>query len=176
MPKNDIDYNKTIIYKIVCNDLNIKECYVGSTTDFTKRKYHHKSACNKESSSKYNRIVYQTIRENGGWNNWNMIEIEKYPCNDNNEARTRERYWYEALNARLNSNNPIMSKKEYYEINKEEQITKSKLYRLSNIENLREQLLCECGKYYQRKSKSSHIKSLFHCNYINLNNDEITLF
>ena len=30
------------------------------------------------------------IRENGDWNNWSMIEIEKYPCNDDNEARARE--------------------------------------------------------------------------------------
>ena len=39
------------------------------------------------------------IRENEGWNNWSMIEIEKYPCNDKNEACARERYWYELLNA-----------------------------------------------------------------------------
>jgi hypothetical protein len=26
--------------------------------------------------------VYSTIRENGGWNNWSMVEIEKYPCKD----------------------------------------------------------------------------------------------
>ena len=46
MPKKEIDYSKTIIYKIVCNDLNIKDCYIGSTTSFTKRKNRHKSNCN----------------------------------------------------------------------------------------------------------------------------------
>ena len=39
MPQKPIDYSKTIIYRIVCKDINIKECYVGSTTDFKGRKY-----------------------------------------------------------------------------------------------------------------------------------------
>ena len=45
MPRKPIDYSKTISYKIVCNDLSITDCYVGHTTDFTKRKSHHKSDC-----------------------------------------------------------------------------------------------------------------------------------
>ena len=48
MPKIPIDYSKTIIYKIVCNDLSIKECYVGHTINMTKRKCCHKSTCNNE--------------------------------------------------------------------------------------------------------------------------------
>ena len=43
MPRKEIDYSKTVIYKIVCNDLNVKDVYVGHTTDFTKRKATHKS-------------------------------------------------------------------------------------------------------------------------------------
>ena len=46
MPRKPIDYRHTHFYKIVCKDLNIKDCYVGHTTDFTKRKYQHKTACN----------------------------------------------------------------------------------------------------------------------------------
>jgi hypothetical protein len=38
MPKTTIDYSKTVIYKIVCNDLDVKDIYIGSTTEFTKRK------------------------------------------------------------------------------------------------------------------------------------------
>ena len=45
MPKKEINYQNTIIYKIVCNDLNVKDVYVGNTTDFTKRKWSHKSDC-----------------------------------------------------------------------------------------------------------------------------------
>ena len=49
MPKTPIDYTKTIIYKIICLDLEIKDNYVGSTTSFLKRKQQH----NKKLNSKY---------------------------------------------------------------------------------------------------------------------------
>ena len=45
MPRKEINYLNTIIYKFVCNDLNIKDTYVGHTTDFIKRKATHKSHC-----------------------------------------------------------------------------------------------------------------------------------
>ena len=51
--------------------------------------------------------VYDFIRNNGDWDNWSMIEIEKYPCNDGNEAKARERYWIETLKATLNERTPI---------------------------------------------------------------------
>jgi len=38
-----IDYSKMIIYKISSKDNNIKYIYIGSTTDFTKRKWFHKN-------------------------------------------------------------------------------------------------------------------------------------
>ena len=47
MPLIPIDYSKTIIYKIVCNDLNICVVYVGSTTDFIRRKNEHKPTIHK---------------------------------------------------------------------------------------------------------------------------------
>eukprot|EP01038_Epipyxis_sp_PR26KG_P014805 gene14805-19891_t len=47
--------------------------------------------------------VYKTIIQNGGWDNWDMIELEKYPCLDANEAHGRERYYIEQLNANLNT-------------------------------------------------------------------------
>jgi hypothetical protein len=129
MPKISMDYQKTIIYKICCNDLSITDLYVGSTTNFIQRKYGHKSKCNNEKDKKYNIKVYQNIRENGGWNNWTMIEIEKYPCLDVNEATARERYWYEELQAKLNSIFPNRPKKEYYEANKDKiKETKKKYY------------------------------------------------
>ena len=109
MPIRNIDFSKTIIYKIVSKDLNIKDCYVGSTTNFIQRKSAHRTATKKDSVLK----VYKTINLNGGWDNWEMIEIEKYPCADSNEATKRERYFYELLNATMNSNNPNKPRKEW---------------------------------------------------------------
>ena len=116
MPRKAIDYKKVIIYKLVCNDLSVKDLYIGHTTDFTNRKKLHKQCSLNPTNSKHNYKVYKMIRENGDWNNWSMIEIEKYPCNDENEARSRERYWYEVLNANMNSQCPILyadDKKQY---------------------------------------------------------------
>ena len=42
MPKVEIDYTQTTIYKICCNDTAITDIYVGSTTNFANRKYGHK--------------------------------------------------------------------------------------------------------------------------------------
>jgi predicted GIY-YIG superfamily endonuclease len=69
MPKTNIDYQNTIIYKIVCNDLDVPFLYVGFTTDFTKRKNRHKTSCNNSNSEAYNFKIYSFIRSNGGWDN-----------------------------------------------------------------------------------------------------------
>ena len=76
MPKTPIDYSKCLIYKIVCNDLNVTDLYVGHTTDFSVRKNLHKNDCNNEKGVKYNLKIYQSIRANGGWENWNMVLVE----------------------------------------------------------------------------------------------------
>ena len=115
MPKTKINYQNTIIYKIVCNDLTVKDLYIGCTTDFKRRKSEHKNWCNAPLKG-----LYECIYNNGGWSNWSMIEIEKYPCNDGNEARKKERYWVEELKATLNNNKPILTttERENYLINR----------------------------------------------------------
>jgi hypothetical protein len=114
-----IDYSKTVMYKIVPKNLNSDLIYVGHTTNFRVRKSTHKQSCCNINDRAYNYNVYVIIRANGGWEAWEMFEIEKFPCNDGNEARTRERYWYELYNANLNSRLPICPQKEYREKNKD---------------------------------------------------------
>ena len=133
MPLKPTDYSKTNFYKIVCKDTNIKDCYIGHTVDFRKRKNHHKTTCNNEQDINHNLLLYQFIRENGGWDNWNMINIETRSCNDSLEAKNIERGFIEKLNATLNTNKPIATpeeikemKKTYYENNKEKQLSKQK--------------------------------------------------
>jgi hypothetical protein len=152
MPKDIINYSSTIIYKIVCKDLNIKDMYIGHTTNFIKRKQNHKYDCINPNSKHHNLKVYSTIRDNGNWENWDMIEIEKYNCNDRNEAAARERYWYENLQAKLNSDYPHRTKKE-----------SSKEYRINNKDKIHKICTCDiCGKTYTHKHKSRHEKSIFH--------------
>jgi hypothetical protein len=108
-----VNYNKSSIYKLCCKDVNIKEEYVGSTTRFERRKAEHKTGCNNEKNPSYNYYVYQFIRENGGIENWDMVQIEEVNVNNKRELGTRERYWIETLKAELNCNIPTRTLKEY---------------------------------------------------------------
>jgi hypothetical protein len=107
MPKTSINYSKTIIYKICCNDIAIKDTYVGSTNDFNRRKGVHKRNCNYENSNEYKFVVYKFIRLNGGWDNWSMVPIEIFnTCTNKLEKLIKERYYIEQLNATLNRQIP----------------------------------------------------------------------
>jgi hypothetical protein len=111
MPKKMVDYSNTIIYKIYCKDECITDIYVGHTTNFIQRKASHKTACNNE---KNDLKIYKIIRKNGGWDNWNMIEIAKYNCKDSTEARIKENEHYNQLKATLNSCPPYVDKNNYF--------------------------------------------------------------
>ena len=105
MPKTEIDYSNTIIYKITCKDPEIKDVYVGHTTNFVQRKHAHKQCCNNPKSSDC--MLYNTIREKGGWSNWKMEIINFFNCYDHYEARKKEQEYFELLNANLNSIEPM---------------------------------------------------------------------
>ena len=156
MPKKPSDYSKTVMYKIICNDPNITGCYVGHTTCFRKRKTYHKNDCINVNNKNYNYPLYKFIRENGGWENFTMLEIEKYPCNDGNEARLRERYHYETLNANLNGVHPARTKKESDKIYQDKNIDRLNEYRKEYREKNKEKI-AEYMKNYRinRKKKDS---------------------
>ena len=96
------DYAKTIIYKLVNYDYP-ELVYVGSTTNFTNRKRHHKSNCKNENGKSFNLKLYQMIRDNGGFDRFKMIEVEKYPCKDKREAERREDEVMKILKASMNT-------------------------------------------------------------------------
>jgi hypothetical protein len=188
MPRIPTDYSKTIIYKLVCNDLSITDVYIGSTTSYRDRKYHHKSVCNNPKNKEYNQKKYITIRANGGWDAWSMIELEKYSCCDNNEARARERYWFELINANMNSQKPFITeeekikykkeykelnefvinekKKKYYELNKTVLSEKQKKYNVLN-----KTVLSEKQKKYYELNK--YVVNKKHKEYYELNKENL---
>ena len=138
MPKKPIDYSKSIIYKLVSKNPDIMDIYVGSTTNFTKRKNAHKSVCNNPYNKAHNSKVYKFIRDNGGFDNWSIITIEQYNCNNKRELETRERYHFDDLKATLNNNTPTQTKKEYYIENKEQILEEKKEYYIENKEQIQE--------------------------------------
>ena len=132
-------YQNSIIYKLChCNDLNNENIYIGSTTNFRNRKNQHKNTCNTEKSKKYNFPVYEFIRGKGGWEQFVMIPIEVFPCNNKKELEVRERHHIELLKPKLNKQLPTRTKKELYEDNKEKILEQKKQYNKDNKQNIAE--------------------------------------
>ena len=155
MPRLPIHYNNTHLYKIISKYLNITECYVGHTTDFTRRTSEHKVVCNNSNSKKYNRRVYQFIRDNGGWDNFQMVLIETCQCNNSLEARREERTHVEELQATLNSNMPSRTLNEWFEDNKD----KLKSQRVEYYNTNRSILLMKKSEYYKENKELLAIKN-----------------
>jgi hypothetical protein len=142
MPLKAIDFSKTIIYKISKDD----DFYVGSTTDFATRKSKHKHSCNNDKNHQYNYKVYQTIRDKGGWDTWEMTPLEEYvECKSKTQARIREEEWRVKLNASLNARKAFGNLKEYREEHKEEH----RVYDAQYYQNHKEEIKIKNAKYNQ---------------------------
>jgi hypothetical protein len=181
-----INYETTpiIFYKFVCENPEIKSCYVGHTTNFNRRKTEHKSCCNNNNCTNYKLKVYQIIRENGGWDNWKMVEVNRRICLDKIDAYKKEQQYIEELQTNMNMINAYSNKEEYrkkyvlknketlseqskkyYLNNKEHRKDYHKNYKLKNAEKLTQKFDCECGGKYTYANKSEHLKTLNHLKY-----------
>lgn len=100
-----MDYEYTfIMYKIVPKNPELKYCYIGYTTDFEWRKSDHMKYTTYENDEKhYHLKIYETIIRNGGWNEWEMIELERINCKSKLEARIRQQELIHEYGANLNS-------------------------------------------------------------------------
>jgi hypothetical protein len=157
---NKIDYSITPIsfYRFVCEDENITSTYVGHTANFTRRKSGHKHDCNTDTSKYYNLKIYQTIRANGGWDNWRMIEIKNQLCESKRHAERIEQELIDQYKAELNTNKAfcVETKEEYnknysvkhYLNNKTKKLENQKQYREINKDKV-----LEYHKQYRQKNK-----------------------
>jgi hypothetical protein len=98
--------------------------------------------CNSQESQHYNFCVYQFIRENGGFYNWDVVLVENViGCTSSWELHARERYWIDTLKSELNKHIPNRTQKEYKrkyrELNKDEISEKSKKYREQNKDKIK---------------------------------------
>jgi hypothetical protein len=143
----------TVIYQIRCKNPIITDIYIGSTTQFNKRKVLHKSRCTNEHGFMYNSQPYVFIRSNGGWDEWLMEILEKYKTCSKEDLRHRERLYYEIYEPTLNSRAPyvepsqfnarqymlrreacLIYRKQYYDTNRKEILNKAKEYATSHKE------------------------------------------
>jgi hypothetical protein len=161
MPKTPIDYSRTHFYKLCCRNPEITDIYVGHTTDFTRRRRLHKSTCCNENANHHNYNVYKYIRENGHWDNWDMVLLETRQCADALEAKKVEREFIENMNAKLNQRVPGRTKKQYREDTHEH----IKEHKKNYYEKNKEQILAKCKQYcsdhaeqIKERKKNYHIQ------------------
>ena len=145
------------IYKICCDDLP-DFVYVGSTKAFRERKRRHRRNLLNSRKEK----LYNTIRENGGWDNWRMVIIEDCGEITLTEARIKEEEHRVKLNANLNSMRCFRTEEQKEEADKN---TKLKYY----LNTPNPKINCECGGKYTFRHKETHFKTKKHLKYINEN-------
>lgn len=149
-----------IMYKICPKNTDLKYCYIGQTTNFGNRQRQHlKNAVTKSDKKHYHLKHYVTIRENGGWDEWEMIEIEKFNGKTKLEARMREQELIKEHNANLNILSAFVTEEQRASTKKA--ITEK--YREENKELLKEQtkqykedhkdIIAEQMKKYREENK-----------------------
>lgn len=171
------DTDNYFMYKICPKNSNLKYCYIGHTNNFGFRKRQHQLPCIDITHIKSHIKLYKAIRENGGWDEWEMIEIEKFNGKTKLEARIREQELIDEYGANLNSlkayitederkstKNAIIEK--YREQNKELLKEQTKKYKEDHKEVIAEQMkkyrsehkeeIYAKTKEYREKNKEKH--------------------
>ena len=152
---------------------------MGSTEDLkTRTRRHQRDSKNETNTVK----LYNTIRDNGGIDNWTLEVIESGTVETRFEIKSRERYYYDILRADLNMIRPQASKEErrlynieYSEQNKDKMKEYSRQYRIANKDNIEQncsiKVHCDACNCETRKSDiAKHKKTQKHLNNLELNN------
>ena len=157
--------------------------YIGSTTDLRRRKYNHASASLHAPSE-----VYKYIRANGGFDNFDLFEIERVELMgletvgiNKKELYEREKHHIKEMRNNgfvvLNKNIPNRNCAEYYQDNKIDITNRTKTYRINNrpmvLQKKNQRITCACGVQYNNSNKVNHCKTQRHLNFTRLSNPEI---
>lgn len=166
MPKNTI--NDYVFYKIVCLDNSCNLCYVGSTANFVERRRSHKNSCSNETGKNYNSKIYTTIRANGGWQNFKMVEIGKAEQLTQRQAEQVEEEYRKELRANMNSCRCYLTREdtkeqqqEWYKKNKDKILEQKKQYNLENKDKIKE---CKKQYYLNNRDKISEQRKQYYEN------------
>ena len=167
------DYSKGLIYTIKTGD----NLYVGSTTNFTKRKYQHKWRIDKNDAK-----LYKTIRENGG--EWDMKPYKEFPCENKTQLTIEEERIRCELNTDLNSHTCYGKDMENYKNyqkkyqQQEKYKNERKEYRDKNKEYYKEynkeygkiKITCECGCVIHKRHIKDHKRTKKHLKLLDAKN------
>ena len=158
-----VNYQLGKIYKIECNITG--EVYVGSTCEplLARRLAGHVSNYKRYLNGKGNYVTSFKILEN---NDYDIVLIEKYPCNDKDELLVRERYWTKQIEC-INKlkNQGLFNELGETEYNKQYNKKYYEEHYEANKDRYNQKHTCECGGCYSFTHKSRHMKTAKHMKY-----------
>ena len=102
LEKENNKYDHTCFY-IIRPKYNNFYMYVGHTINFENRLHQHIEKTEGDGDTK----LYKTIRDTGGWDNWEMVKIDERYCKNKQDALKIEQDWCEKLRPNLNSKSPF---------------------------------------------------------------------
>tara|TARA_R110000824_G_scaffold247447_1_gene436524 strand:+ start:133 stop:621 length:489 start_codon:yes stop_codon:yes gene_type:complete len=132
------------VYEIKSKDTSITGTYIGSCWDMKYRKYLHNHFCHNKNWRKYNYPLYRYIRENGGFDTFEMTIINMGECEDITELECAEQFYidmYGGIENLLNSQDALVLPEE---AKKRKDIVSDK-NKQKNIDTKR--FYCECCDY-----------------------------
>jgi len=150
------------VYKIFCKDSNILDCYIGSTTDYKKRCNGHKSSCNNPTNKRHYYKVYQFIRNNGGWDNFDTEILISAEIKDKKQLLQLERQAVNLFKPSLNVQIPLRTRAEYYIAHSDKIKNTQNQYRIDNIDKFLKVHSCICGSTYTFSNRHQHFKTKKH--------------
>ena len=156
-----------IVYKLFCYDQDVKACYVGSTKNIKTRMRDHRSNTNCKTRKEHNSVLYETIRNTGGWNNWSYQILATMRVNNYTELHKFEALYIKSTKNTLNKSIPTRTRKEYYDQERSNILAYKKSYHQNNRNKLikkRRERYHENKDYYRIKAKA----------YYDLNKDKIS--
>ena len=135
-----LDYKEGKIYKIYNDEIPDKVYYGSTCNTLVKRLYNHKVGFGKDKKKCTSSVLFPGAK---------IVLVEKFPCNDKDELRKRERFYIEN-NKCVNIVIPGRSKKEWHKDNKgtKEYVKKRKEYYKKNKEKIK-----KYGNEYRLENK-----------------------
>jgi len=162
------DYSEGKIYRIVCNVTN--EQYIGSTKEkylsrrLQRHKHHYKEYL--KTGKRYMTSFPIIKRED-----FEIILLEKYPCDSKLDLEKRERYYIEN-NDCVNKKVPTRTAKEERKAEPEKYKEIDKKWNTKKKEKQKEKYKCECGSTLIKHHKARHERSQKHIDYIDKSNEK----
>ena len=146
-----VNYKNGKIYKIVTNDIDTNECYIGSTCRdrLSNRMANHRREYKRWKDGKAGKISSINLFEKYGVENCKIVLIELYPCDSNDELRMREEYWRKVniggavnkVRCHITKDEVLKNKKKYRGDNKNKIHQYDKKWRSENKDKVSKRML-----------------------------------